>query len=188
MLLEGVYGSYKLTQDSANKLAEWMKENEVVEPVEIDNIHITTTYSKTDPIQDIIPSQNTIILDHKEFSIATYGRALVIEVESKELEDIHNTAIKAGATYEYDEYKPHITISYNAEANENLIPLLFPPTFDIVLSHEEIEPLKEDDVISDSIPANSVTNIAIYDRPLGAPLRRRIKSFKNFTKQSIKLR
>lgn len=142
MLLEGVYGSFKLTEDSTKKLSEWIKDNNVIEPVE--DLHITTTYSKVDPKQEITPSEkNNIRLDHKEFSIATYGRALVIEVESKDLETIHKSAIDSGASYDYETYKPHITISYNAEANENIIPLLFPPDFDIVLSHEEVEPLKE---------------------------------------------
>ena len=144
MLLEGVYGSFKLTEDSTKKLSEWIKDNNVIEPVEDEDFHITTTYSKVDPEQEIIPSEkNNIRLDHKEFSIATYGRALVIEVESKDLETIHKSAIDSGASYDYETYKPHITISYNAEANENIIPLLFPPDFDIVLSHEEVEPLKE---------------------------------------------
>jgi len=94
MLLEGVYGSFKLNEDSANKLTEWMKDNNIVEPVEENDLHITTTYSKVDPKQEITPSEkNNIRLDHKEFSIATYGRALVIEVESKDLETIHKSAI-----------------------------------------------------------------------------------------------
>jgi 2'-5' RNA ligase len=144
MLVEGVYGSFKLNEESAKKLSDWIKENEIIEPVDTEDLHITTTYSKVDPEQEITPSEKkNIKLDHKDFSIATYGRALVIEVESKELQDIHKAAIDSGASYDYETYKPHITISYNAEANENIIPLLFPPNFDITLSHEEVEPLKE---------------------------------------------
>lgn len=143
LLLEGVYGSFKLTEESTKKLSDWIEENEIVEPVQDDDLHITTTYSKADPEKEIEPSESkNIRLSSKDFAIATYGRALVIEVESKELEDIHDAAIAAGASYDYETYKPHITISYNAEANENIIPLLFPPDFDIILSHEEIEPLK----------------------------------------------
>jgi len=144
MLLEGIYGSFKLNEESVKKLVDWIKENEIVEPVDTEDLHITTTYSKVDPEQEIIPSEkNNIKLDHKQFSIATYGRALVIEVESKDLETIHKAAIDSGASYDYATYKPHITVSYNAEANENNIPLLFPPDFDIVLSHEVVEPLQE---------------------------------------------
>ena len=84
---------------------------------------------------------------------------------SDELEEIHKSAIDAGASYDYDTYKPHITISYNAKANENILPLLFPPNFNLILSHEEVEPLKEDDVTED-IPANSTANIATFAKPL----------------------
>ena len=166
MILEGVYGSFKLTQASAKKLADWIIDSEIIEPIDTKDLHITTTYSKVDPKREIIPSNKTnITLNYKEFSIATYGRALVLEVTSDELEEIHKLALDAGASYDYDIYKPHITISYNAKANENILPLLFPPNFDLILSHEEVEPLKEDDVTED-IPANSTANIATFAKPL----------------------
>lgn len=166
MLLEGVYAQFKLTPESAQELADWIEENEIVEPVEKDELHITTTYSKVDI--DLEPSdKKNIVLSSKDFSIAVYGRALVIEVDSDILQDIHKAAIDAGASYDYAVYKPHITISYNSEANENLIPILFPPNFDITLSHEEVSPLKEE------IPANSTANIATVDRPLKFKMFRR---------------
>ena len=166
MILEGVYGSFKLTQASAKKLADWIIDSEIIEPIDTKDLHITTTYSKVDPKREILPSNKTnIILNCKEFSIATYGRSLVLEVTSDELEEIHKLALDAGASYDYDIYKPHITISYNAKANENILPLLFPPNFDLILSHEEVEPLKEDDVTED-IPANSTANIATFAKPL----------------------
>ena len=158
MILEGVYGSFKLTQASAKKLADWIIDSEIIEPIDTKDLHITTTYSKVDPKREILPSNKTnITLNYKEFSIATYGRALVLEVTSDELEEIHKSAIDAGASYDYDTYKPHITISYNDKANENILPL--------ILSHEEVEPLKEDDVTED-IPANSTANIATFAKPL----------------------
>jgi len=150
MILEGVYGSFKLTQASAEMVAEWIIDSEIIEPIDTKDLHITTTYSKVDPKREILPSNKTnIILDYKEFSIATYGRALVLEVTSDELEEIHKSALDAGASYDYDTYKPHITISYNAEANENILPLLFPPNFNLILSHEEVEPLRERFEMSD---------------------------------------
>ena len=150
MLLEGVYGSFKLTQASAMGVADWIIDSEIIEPIDTQDLHITTTYSKVDPKREILPSNKTnITLNYKEFSIATYGRALVLEVTSDELEEIHKLAIDAGASYDYDTYKPHITISYNAKANDNILPLLFPPNFNLILSHEEVEPLKERFEMSD---------------------------------------
>lgn len=143
LLSEGVYASYKLSEDSAKALSQWMKESEILEPVSPEDLHVTTTYSKVD--LDLKPSEiKNIVVSHKEFEIRTYGRALVLELESDVLEGIHKAALEAGASYEWSTYKPHITLSYNAEANENILPLLFPPTFDITLSHEEVAPLKEE--------------------------------------------
>jgi hypothetical protein len=163
---EGVYAQYKLKPESAQALADWIEENEIVEPVDKEDLHITTTYSEGD--FDLQPSdKKNIVLSNKDFKIAVYGRALVIEVDSDELQDIHKAAIDAGADYKYDSYKPHITISYNSEANENLIPIIFPPNFDITLSHEEVSPLKEE------IPANSTANVATIYKPLKFKMFRR---------------
>lgn len=166
MILEGVYGSYKLTQASAEALTAWILDSEIVDPVATQDLHVTTTYSKVDPTQEILPSNKTnIILDKDNFSITTYGRTLVLEVPSDELQEIHKSALDAGASSDYPDYNPHISISYNAKANENILPLLFPPNFDLILSHEEVEPLKEDDVTED-IPANSSANVATFAKPL----------------------
>lgn len=142
MLIEGTYASYKLSKESAKKLEDWMKESEIVEPVPIEDLHVTTTYSTNNV--DIIPSEKTIVLKKEDYSITTYGRALVLAVKSDELQKIHAAALEAGANYSYESYKPHITISYNAEANDNILPLLMNPTFDITLSHEVVEPLTEE--------------------------------------------
>ncbi len=135
-LFEGTYASYKLSKESAQNLSDWIRDSEIIEPVPIEDLHVTTTYSEADI--EIEPSDKPIILKKEDFDIAVFGRALVLTVKSDELQNIHKSAIEAGADYKYESYKPHISLSYNMEANENIFPLLFPPDFDIVLSHEEV--------------------------------------------------
>lgn len=140
-ITEGTYASFKLTEESAQALADWIEESGIIEPVPMEDLHVTTTYSEVDV--DIKPSDKSIVLDHNEFEIAVFGRALVLVVRSEELQEIHKAALDAGAVYKYETYKPHITLSYNSEANDNLLPLLMVPEFDIELSHEEVEKLNE---------------------------------------------
>jgi hypothetical protein len=140
-LFEGTYASYKLSKESAQNLSDWIRDSEIIEPVPIEELHVTTTYSEADI--EIEPSDKPIILKKEDFDIAVFGRALVLTVKSDELQNIHKSAIEAGADYKYESYKPHISLSYNSEANDNLLPLLMVPDFDITLSHEEVEKLKE---------------------------------------------
>ena len=156
-LIEGTYASYKLSKESAQNLSDWIRDSEIIEPVPIEDLHVTTTYSEADI--EIEPSDKPIILKKEDFDIAVFGRALVLTVKSDELQKIHKSAIEAGADYKYESYKPHISLSYNSEANDNLLPLLMVPNFDITLSHEEVEPLKEE-------PANSTANIPVVPIPM----------------------
>ena len=166
-LIEGTYASYKLSKESAQKLSDWIRDSEIIEPVPIEDLHVTTTYSEADI--EIEPSDKPIVLKKEDFDIAVFGRALVLTVKSDELQKIHKSAIEAGADYKYESYKPHISLSYNSEANDNLLPLLMVPDFDITLSHEEVEKLKEE------IPANSTANIPVVPIPM--------KTFKMFRRK-----
>jgi hypothetical protein len=142
MLLEGTYASYKLTPRSADKLMNWIIDNDITSPTPKEELHVTTTYSRADV--DLVPSdKNNIVLNPSGYSIGVLKNALVLHIESDELTKVHDDALDAGATSDYPSYKPHITLSYDAEANEELIRNLVPPTFEITLSHEEIMPLRE---------------------------------------------
>ena len=173
-LIEGTYASYKLSKESAQKLSDWIERCEIIDPVPMEDLHVTTTYSKADV--DIVPSNKHIIIKKEDLTVDKLGRALVLRFISDDLQKIHDDAMDVGASYEYETYKPHITISYNAEANDNLYPLLLNGTldkdykidFDITLSHEEVEPLKEE-------PANSTANIPVVPIPM--------KTFKMFRRK-----
>lgn len=167
-ICEKTYSSYKLSVESAEKLSQWIKDSEIIEPIAQEDLHITITNSEE--TVDIIPSEKTIILKKEDFVIGSLGRALVLFVESEELEKIHASAIEAGADSKYDKFIPHISLSYNLEANENTYPLLFSPEFDITLSHEEV---KHD--IEEDTPANSTANIPVVPMPM--------KTFKMFRRK-----
>lgn len=141
---QGTYSSYKLTQKSADRLYNWMESVGIVDPVPKEDLHITVTYSEV-PV-DIVASKEMIVLDASDFVFDMLGEdkgAFVISVRSKELERVFNAAIDSGATNKWPKYHPHITLSYNASANEEIVSELTPPTFDIILSHEEVETIAE---------------------------------------------
>lgn len=111
-----MYVGVKLDADSVDEIIKLTKG--------IDNktnkgeIHITVAYSRK-PIMltalgALEPPVRIKARHYSIFKTQTGENCLVLEVESKELTDRHNEIIKDyGASYDFPEYKPHITLSYD---------------------------------------------------------------------------
>lgn len=101
----------------------------VPHPTPRDELHITVAYSKK-PIEytpqgffdepiEVTPSKYSV------FDTQTGKRCLVLEVTSKKLTKMHEDIIyKHGASYDFDTYKPHITLSYDCGEDFDLDSLL----------------------------------------------------------------
>ena len=116
---DGTYVGVKLSKDSMKKLSELQKAIDVPNPLDPEKMHITVIYSRKHlpdfkakgklekPIKakldelDIFPSR-----DDKN--------VLVVKLKTPELTKRHKEIMKEhGATYDWDEYKPHVTLSYD---------------------------------------------------------------------------
>ncbi len=128
----GTYVSRKVV--NAKQLKEWVKGQGLV-PVE--DPHVTIVYSKKKV--DLEPKEDEVIIDKITGSgILGEEKVLVLFVESKKLTARHNRAKRLGATWDYDSYKPHITISVDGKELKGL------PDFEIKLGKEIIKPIKGD--------------------------------------------
>jgi len=128
----GTYVSRKVV--NAKQLKEWVKAQGLV-PVE--DPHITIVYSKKKV--DLEPKDDEIIIDKITGSgILGKEKVLVLFVESKKLTARYNRAKRLGATWDYDSYKPHITISVDGKELKEL------PDFEIRLGKEIIKPINGD--------------------------------------------
>ena len=81
-------------------------------------IHITVAYSKKPiSIEALGKLDPPISVKPKHYSIfksQTGGNCLVLEVESEGLTARHNEIMKDyGASYDFPDYKPHVTLSYD---------------------------------------------------------------------------
>lgn len=131
--IDGTYSSLNLDSKSSKQLYKWAKKNIDGELTPQSQYHVTLIYSRTG-----IPSAKgeTIDLPLKAeavgweiFPTQDGGKCLVLRIENPELDELHNLyREKYGATYDYDEYKPHVTISYDYK--ENSVPDTLP---DVVL-------------------------------------------------------
>lgn len=80
-----------------------------------DDLHVTICYSR-EKVSDVIPDVNNLTIKNSERSLELFGpkkNYLVLKIKDKNLVDRHNYFASHGASYDWGEYKPHITISNN---------------------------------------------------------------------------
>lgn len=120
----GTYVGLKFDSDSTMFLKSFMIENSIPNRVPSDKLHVTLLYSrkylpdfkargKIEPI-NIKPLEFNVWDSNGENDTKT--KCLVLKFESKELKDLHNEYMdEYKATFDYPEYQPHVTLSYNIE-------------------------------------------------------------------------
>ena len=175
---KGIYAFYSLSEKSIKAMGEWIESVGIVEPLGNDKLHVTTVYSKK--TFDIIPSNIKIMIDKSSYKIAIYEEALVLEVKSEELQKLNKQRMDAGAVSDYPIYKPHLTLSYAASKNNKFINDARIPKFDILLTHETVEPINKNKMKEET---NS-GSVDIYSNPasvrkVSSKIFKRIKEERN---------
>ena len=108
------------------EVADWYKANTELETTVGEQMHVTVIYSKkaVDWLkvgEDNFTSTNDkgqlVIKAGGPRLMEKFGEALVLAFASSDLSWRHNSAeYRADASYDYDEYTPHVTITYQAGA------------------------------------------------------------------------
>lgn len=120
--------------------------------------HVTIMYSRdTDvPHEDVMSQVNKAIKGHVVAKASGFeafdspdgdGSALVLKLDSPELDTIHKNLKEMGLKHSYRAYKPHLSIAYGVDSQEakKLVGSLnngFKP-FDVHLAGVEAEPIKQ---------------------------------------------
>ena len=113
-----LYVQRKLLNGAA--LIAWAKENGFKSTLSADDLHVTVLYSKTavDPMKMgeswAGDEQGRIrVKPGGPRAIERFGEnAVVLLFASWELESRHRSMVEAGGSHDFDEYHPHITLSY----------------------------------------------------------------------------
>lgn len=119
---DGTYINVKPTKDNKKELYNWVVDNEIGNPLNRDEYHVTVIYSRN-PCPNAKYYDFNLPIEGKicgwEIFDANIGRCLVARIESKQLNDINNDLMtKYGATSDFDSYKPHITVSYDYKGDK----------------------------------------------------------------------
>ncbi len=120
----GSYAGVHFDEDTLKRIKEFSIGNKIPQRVQSSKLHSTVLYSKK-----YLPNykaqgelETPIIGTPKKFSVwetqpdkdGGTANSLVLQYDASELVAHHQKLMKEhGATYDFDEYKPHVTLSYN---------------------------------------------------------------------------
>lgn len=113
---------------NASALIAWAKENGFTSTLSADDMHVTVLYSKTavDPMKMgeswSGDEQGRIrVKPGGPRAIERFGEnAVVLLFASWDLESRHRSMVEAGGSHDFDEYHPHVTLSYEMPADVDL--------------------------------------------------------------------
>lgn len=144
----GLYVAAFFDEETNNRLADYLRVNKIPAPVISASLHTTIVYSKV-PVPTFEPNHSVDIDVNTEFAtfecwdMRNGSRCLVLKYFSPYLHMRFQEAMKAGAMYDFDEYKPHVSLSY--EMPEGFDVTSLPPLgFPLKIIGEYSEPIIQD--------------------------------------------
>lgn len=144
----GTYICADLSKESSDELHSWVKNSKINNPTKPEDYHVTITYSRkgvpqaSKYIKDISLPIDSKVIGWKIFPTQKGGNCLVGIMAGDEFKLHHDKIRKIyGATHDYDEYHPHVTISY--DYGDGSIPEEL-PKFDLRFDNINIEALDTD--------------------------------------------
>lgn len=123
----GKYIGIRFTPETKEKLKQIIDDEGVPHGLDMDDLHSTIAYSRKSNIPGYEVAgkfeepEEAEIDDFTIFPGQDEGNnCLVAKLKAPSFVEKHNKTMDHGASYDYDEYIPHVTLSYDAgEWNEN---------------------------------------------------------------------
>lgn len=140
----GTYARFEPDRATVGRLEKFCKDNKI-DCIPSKDLHCTIVYSRTHiPQVEDYPVNLPISAKIKGFELLptqTGKQALALMLESSYMQQLFKTFVdEYGATWDYDGYRPHITLSYDwsGPVPENM------PVFPVHFNEFVVEELNED--------------------------------------------
>ena len=111
---KGTYAGVRFSDETLENLAKYIEDNDIPNPTR--DFHTTLLFSrKVLPKYDPTEYNEPLTGKFDGFELFDEGKALVLRFDCPELVKRHKELMdEHKATYDYDEYRPHVTLSYDA--------------------------------------------------------------------------
>ena len=101
---------------NGKELLKWAKDQGITDLISAEELHTTIAFSKKKVAwDDFTPDTNDLEISLEDVSVEKLGDAIVIKFENKDLAKAWKTYKDGGASWDYETYQPHISLSYNAD-------------------------------------------------------------------------
>ena len=140
----GTYASLKLDEESKTQLSKWLTDNvKIANSVSPDEYHCTVVYSKI-PVPEVANINPKLPIKASMVRWEIFGigeeKMLVLVIAGAGLQKLFKQTRKLGATWDFDNYTPHITVATNY--TETTVPEII-PQFSLLLNKFVCESLIE---------------------------------------------
>jgi hypothetical protein len=146
---DGTYVSMDLSDESRALLDNFVEMSlGLTERVDPSTYHITVIYSRTPvPTAEHIAGMSTTtiasVVGYEVFPTKSNGKCLVMRLQFSFAESLNSKLTQEGATSDYPEYKPHLTLAYDME--QEIDPSTLPlPQFPLTFGPVKVAPLEPD--------------------------------------------
>jgi len=146
--VKGTYAGVKFSKETKQAIEDYMREAQIPNMLDKEKLHTTLLYSRVHCPKYKPESSVSYKGTPGEFDVwdnETGGKktkCLVLKIDCPDLVKRHNQLMKDhNATYDYEEYRPHITLSYDIG---NADPKSFPDIRKYVSTIEAVSEYGED--------------------------------------------
>lgn len=146
---DGTYVSMDLSDESRTLLDNFVEMSlGLTERVDPSTYHITVIYSRTPvPTAEHIVGMSTTttasVVGYEVFPTKNDGKCLVMRLQFSFANALNSKLTQEGATSDYDQYKPHLTLAYDME--QEIDPSTLPvPQFPLTFGPVKVAPLEPD--------------------------------------------
>lgn len=120
----GTYAGVRFCDDTVNRIKTFIEENEIPQPVPDEKLHSTVLYSRKhlpdyqaagdlEQPYEGTPTEFDVWESQPDEEGVT-SNCLVLQYDCDPLVERHNSLMQEhGATFDFDEYRPHVTLSYD---------------------------------------------------------------------------
>ena len=139
----GVYMGVRPIGASIKLLHDWIIERGIPNPVAAHAAHVTVLFSKT-PVDVQVDRSREYHAHGVQFGVVRHrfdkSDALVLVLETPALVKRHEELIERGASHDYDDFMPHVTLTTNVENFD--WKQLEVPHFSLIFGNEYARPLR----------------------------------------------